>query len=678
MATFADNTISIDGVKIGKDGSFEDYEAGNIQLVQDIQKPNELRFHLQKTTLTEDENEIRFSLTEELIGKKVELNIKVNRYDDEGSEHEDKFEFEGIIGNVNILRKGLKEGAVIEITAYSPDYLLMDSRHCYSYEKVTLKDIFTKTLDPYKIEVENDPDFTETIPYTVQYNETNYAFLRRMTERYGEWFYYDGKKLVLGKAQKININDPLKLGYDIRHYHYQLSMSHLNFAHAQHNYLEYGNLKNDPKDATANELHNLTDLVFDSSKENYSKETFRHLDAAIAEDNFDETARAAAVEGLGKKAQMMICHATSNRADLKPGSVFTISESYKNEDGEKSSCEHDELMIYKIIHTSDDDKDYLNEFWAVSANCEKPPYTYGDHLPKAGTQRAVVKDNKDPEKLGRIRVQFLWQKEQDEEMLTPWIRIAQPHGGGDKGFYFIPEIEEEVMVGFENGNAEKPYVIGTLFHGKQKPAEYDGIDDNVTKYIRTKNGHRILFVDKGDKGRIEITDGNDDDFKYSIILDTDEKLIQLKSAGSIRMYAEKDIYMEAKNHIILKADKDIDLESQESIVTLSHKDTFIQTEGYFDIVSDKNALISCAADVEIAPDGNMIFTVLGDMTADVTGATEIAATGDFTAKGMNATVEGNVNTEVKAGASMKVAGSATGEFDGGGMTTIKGGMIQVG
>ena len=58
-------------------------------------------------------------------------------------------------------------------------------------------------------------------------------------------------------------------------------------------------------------------------------------------------------------------------------------------------------------------------------------------------------------------MQFPWQEE--ENGLTPWIRVITPHGGKDKGFHFIPEVEEKVLVGFEGGNAEHPYVLGVLY-----------------------------------------------------------------------------------------------------------------------------------------------------------------------------------------------------------------------
>ncbi|WP_282057310.1 phage baseplate assembly protein V, partial [Maribacter luteus] len=73
-----------------------------------------------------------------------------------------------------------------------------------------------------------------------------------------------------------------------------------------------------------------------------------------------------------------------------------------------------------------------------------------------GAQRGWVLDNADPNGLGRIKVQFPWQKPMGTS--TPWIKMATPYSGSGKGFYFIPEKDEEVLVGFEGDNPEKPFV----------------------------------------------------------------------------------------------------------------------------------------------------------------------------------------------------------------------------
>ena len=575
-------------IKIGGE-SWDNYVCTDICLTQEIQKPTELSFKMHKKTLAEDEKEIRFSLSRNLLGLKIQYKLTTLCIDENGKEYEDKLEFNGIIFDVNAIRSSMGAGLVIEVVAYSPDYLLNDSPHCISYENDILENIVKSTVKPYDIQLENSPKMTEDIPYVVQYNETNYQFINRLAQRYGEWLYYDGKKLVFGKLKKYDCVT-LYPDFDILNYRYQLDLEHLKAQHAAHNYLDYSNSFYMASDFTSKNMHNLTDICYKKSDDLYKKETFQTLRDATPEVNYlDESEHSAKAWGFGKKAQMLICTGHTNRADLKIGSVIKIKE-FTN-DGDE--VYHDELLIYKITHWSDETTEkYENEFYAIPANSEYPPYSFNDLYPVCESQRAVVTDNKDPEKLGRVRVQFLWQKEQDESLMTPWIRIAQPHGGDNKGFYFIPEIDEEVMVGFENGNADKPYVMGTLYHGKQHPGSNWYSDSNDIKAVRTRNGHTVEIHDVADGGFIRIYDNEKEN--YILTFSTDEKLIKLESTGNIELYAKNDIIMKAGNNIDMHADVDMIRDAGENITETAGTD--ISTSAGNNISTDAGNDISVSAD----------------------------------------------------------------------------------
>ena len=609
-------SILADKIEIRIDGKTynNDYVFSEIRLIQEIQRPNEFRFLMYKDTLAEDENDIRFSLSEELLGKKVEFSLNTKRDDENGEIHQDVLDFSGIIFNVNALRKNIKAGIVIEVTAYSPDYLLFDNPHCYSYENETLKNIVAETLKPYDIPIQNNPRTADEIPYTVQYNETNYAFINRLALRFGEWLYYDGKELVFGKIKKA---DTLELhpGYDILNYRYRLDTKHLNFTHAHHNYLDYGNTRNDALSVTGQAMHNMTDIVYKHSKSIYSKETFQHLQSSAPEGSFDETEYAVNVQGWGKKAQMMMCRGNTNRADLRIGSTIKINEYFESKSQKMSSCSHDELLICKVTHTTDSNGNYENEFTAIPADCEYPPYTYSDCYPKAGSQRAVVTDNQDPENLGRVRVQFLWQQEQDDSLMTPWIRIAQPHGGDNKGFYFIPEINEEVMVGFENGNAEKPYVIGTLYHGQQHPGSNWPNDSNDIKAIRTRNGHTIEYHDVAEGGFIRIYDNEKEN--YILTFSTDEKLIKLESTGNIELSAKKNVVIDAGDNIVMNAGKNIIKKAADNVSIEAGKNISASAGKDMDLDAENNMTESAGKDLTIGASGNAVVSISKDMNFSV-------------------------------------------------------------
>ena len=170
----------------------------------------------------------------------------------------------------------------------------------------------------------------------------------------------------------------------------------------------------------------------------------------------------------------------------------------------------------------------------------------------------MVKENNDPKGLGRVRVQFQWQGNNN---MTPWIRVAFPHAGAGGDIYFVPEVGEEVMVGFELGNPDRPYIMGSCYHNKAKPAYFK--QDNSIKAITTKDGNRIIMVD-GTDGKICILNKADKN-KITLSLEKDG-LIAIESKGlialkgkSIELKAE-DIKLDANQNLLIKAGQEVQLE----------------------------------------------------------------------------------------------------------------------
>jgi uncharacterized protein involved in type VI secretion and phage assembly len=120
-----------------------------------------------------------------------------------------------------------------------------------------------------------------------------------------------------------------------------------------------------------------------------------------------------------------------------------------------------------------------------------------------GVAAGIVTDNHDPDGLGRVKVKFPWLSDDNE---TDWIRIATMMAGGDRGSFFLPEVEDEVLVAFEHGDINHPYVIGALWNGIDKPPETDGDGQNNIRKIRSRSGHEIIFDDNGSAGleKVEI------------------------------------------------------------------------------------------------------------------------------------------------------------------------------
>lgn len=129
-----------------------------------------------------------------------------------------------------------------------------------------------------------------------------------------------------------------------------------------------------------------------------------------------------------------------------------------------------------------------------------------------GVSVAIVTDNEDPEGMGRVKVAYPWRKADDESY---WARIATPMAGPDRGTYFLPEVDDEVLVAFADGNIRYPYVLGALWNGQDSPPETNSDGKNDIREIRSRSGHELVFDDAETAGKIEImTNGG-----HTIVLD---------------------------------------------------------------------------------------------------------------------------------------------------------------
>ena len=209
------------------------------------------------------------------------------------------------------------------------------------------------------------------------------------------------------------------------------------------------------------------------------------------------------------------------------------------------------METYRVIDIKhyQSGQDYYNEFIAIP-DVYIAYYYDEEALPRAEQQIARVTDNNDPKGLGRVRVQFIWQEKYQAQ--TPWIRVVQPHAGADKGFYFIPEIGEEVLVDFEDQNAERPFVVGSNYNGKEFSKYHTAGNDK--KVIHTRSGTKIILNDGEGSVFIEDPSGNtylmDGQGNINISAPKD---ITFKAGGDINLNANKNIFSTASLNIVSNA-----------------------------------------------------------------------------------------------------------------------------
>ncbi len=164
-----------------------------------------------------------------------------------------------------------------------------------------------------------------------------------------------------------------------------------------------------------------------------------------------------------------------------------------------------------------------------------------------GVVVGLVTNNQDPDGMGRVKVRFPWLSDEDESY---WARIAVPMAGKERGTYFLPEVDDEVLVAFEHGDVRFPYVVGALWNGKDAPPAKNDDGKNNIRVIKSRSGHVIRLNDEDGKEKIEIIDKTE---KNSIIFDT--------AKNTITITTDKDITLSAPNGTIKLEAKKIETKS---------------------------------------------------------------------------------------------------------------------
>jgi uncharacterized protein involved in type VI secretion and phage assembly len=114
-----------------------------------------------------------------------------------------------------------------------------------------------------------------------------------------------------------------------------------------------------------------------------------------------------------------------------------------------------------------------------------------------GVLPALVIDIKDPDNQGRVKVTLPWAIDAGGARYEAWARLATMMGGNNRGSWFVPDVDDEVLVAFEHGDARRPYVLGGLWNGRDAaPETMDGSGNNYRKVLRSRNGVTITLDDQ--------------------------------------------------------------------------------------------------------------------------------------------------------------------------------------
>ena len=410
--------------------------------------------------------------SKKLLGKKISLS-----YWQYGSENQ---VFSGIVTGLKN-RKESGYGKLV-ITGHSPSILLENGRADRSFEQLSLSQIVKEIGVNYPQEgkihaEEQELNVRRVLPYTVQLQESDFSFIQRLATRYGEYFYYNGKELIFGnKAEPVL---ELSEGRELIELEFELGLKAQGFSGLAYDAEKGESIQHNAQEVQTEWKENALQAVAVQA----SKQLFGNAPKSI----FSGSEKSQELEEMLLKEKenresLIWVRGRSRDSRLKNGSRAKLTDI--------NGRAMETYRIVEIKHYYNGDE-YYNEFVGVS-DVLHPPYQNSGAFPKSHEQMGRVVENADPLGLGRVRVQMVWQEAGSEK--TPWIRLLQPHSGSGKGFYFVPEIGEEVLVGFQGGNAEKPYVIGAQYNGKEKSGYAD--KENNIKAVHTRSGNRLLLNDE--------------------------------------------------------------------------------------------------------------------------------------------------------------------------------------
>lgn len=507
--------------------------------------------------------------------------------------------FNGIITEAQMVRTSGASGGII-INGYSPTILLEGTPNIRSFSDQSLSDIVNQVLKSYPSEelqpavsIEKDTP----LPYTVQYSESDFGFLCRMAQKKGQWFYFNGEELLFGKPKSKNFT--LEYGRTLHSFNIEMRAKSLGFE-----YLGYDPSNGEMQKANSMEVNyqpeGYSKTIYESSKKMFPNTSTMLYSHSLEEGN----SRTHLIDRIttqlqSRTADLVTAKGDSDETGLRIGDVITIKEPAFSLTGNLLDGLQEQnfgnYIITDILHICDESGNYHNSFDAVPETVSSPPYGNVHSFPVAESQPATVISNDDPAGLGRIQVAFAWQ--QESEAKTPWIRMTNPHSGGNKGFYFIPEVGEEVLIAFEGGNAEKPFVLGAMYNGSASSGYAD--QENKIKAIHTRSGHIIKFTEDES---IQITDKSGNE----ILFDTTSKNITITAPETVTINA-KNIVMNADESIVSSAGKNITDTAGKDIVQSAAGDIMEMSDNRTEIV-DQDYTRKSATSFELAEEVTMNST----------------------------------------------------------------------
>ena len=474
--------------------------------------------------------------------------------------------FLGVVTNVRLHREGSDFGFIL-ISGYSATYRMETAPGCFSWLEQPIGDVVRSLCGQANVQLRLNPAYGKKLDYICQYDESDFDFVRRLALQYQEWMYYDGTSLVFGRPK--DSSEPVELEYGTTLSSLEIGLQTLARPEQVFTYHSSSDREMDqPTPDLAYGHDQLSGKAFRASLGMYGRPARQHALPRIHTES--ELIKYMRRKQAADTAETHYVTAESHVPELRMGSVVRLYSSFLERVGQLTRESLGDFIITEIVHEVGEGSYYRNRFKAIPSTVEALPSPRVP-MPVAETQMATVTSNADPNGNGRVQVRMNWQQ---GDMHTGWVRVMTPDAGksGDvssnRGFVFIPEVGDQVLLGFRHGDPARPYVMGSLFNGSTGKG---GFAENHLKSIRTRSGHAIELDDSSSSLGITIKDNKGN----YIHINSYEDSIVVNAERDITFNAGETFTVHCKNANIL-AQESINLNAEENISSISGEDTTVQ------------------------------------------------------------------------------------------------------
>ena len=487
-------------------------------LLASVEITQELNQHWWCTVVCRQTEDKRIPV-EDFLGRTVQIKTT----DQDGVEH---VNFSGFVLDVE-LNYEVWGSYTAQLTAVSESYKLDLTARKEYYSDQTLSSVANTVSGREGLSVSVNGGSGKALNY-VQYGESDFSFLNRIVDDYGCWLRPSEKGLevfdsfqpggkVLWREEDGLIDFRVKGS---------LAPASVSGSHYDHHVMQSNTFQkvSDPAEfyPSSGKLTSAVQSRSQSLPSSFASQRAR----VMTLDGYQDYLRKESQRSIGGS---VTATGHSRNQQLKAGDTVEVEGNI------------DAKGVYglvKVIHRWEP-QGYSNSFvctpWKKYRNPQQPALRSW-----YGVVPARVVDHNDPKKMGRLKVQFFWQQDGS----THWARMVSPHAGPDRGFMFMPEVGDEVAVVFEDGDPERPVILGSVWNGVQQAPRLgffgatSDIPDNNVKRIVTKAGNRVQMIDTPSKETVVLATPNSSALTMTEKHDsTGRTLVHIHSDGDIILTA---------------------------------------------------------------------------------------------------------------------------------------------